>query len=85
MAMLQIKICMGSSCFTRGNNLNLSTIKTCLKEAKVEADIDLSGSLCEGCCNAGPNVVINGKLHSQVTQESIPSLIASALNTLQTA
>ena len=33
----EIKICMGSSCFARGNNENLEIIETFIKENNLEA------------------------------------------------
>ena len=50
-----ITVCMGSSCFARGNQQNLETIENFIKENGLEAEIELSGSRCEGKCVTGPN------------------------------
>ena len=39
MAKRQIRICLGSSCFSRGNNVNLGAIKKYLNENHLEADL----------------------------------------------
>lgn len=61
-----ITICMGSSCFSRGNSRNLEVLQDFLKTQPVPPAVALSGHLCEGHCNAGPNVAINGRLYHQV-------------------
>ena len=50
MSKRQIRICLGSSCFSRGNNTNLGAIKKYLSENNLEAEIDFCGHLCEELC-----------------------------------
>ncbi len=70
-----IKICMGSSCFARGNNENLTIIKEFLKINSIEAKVVLTGNLCEGRCNTGPNLFINNKLHQEVDSSKIDDFL----------
>ncbi len=71
MAKLNITVCMGSSCFARGNASNLEFIEKYIKENGLEADIDLAGSRCEGKCVTGPNVIINGIEYTEVDEEKL--------------
>jgi NADH:ubiquinone oxidoreductase subunit E len=71
-----IAICMGSSCFSRGNNRNLEVVQEYLKTQKLPPTVELIGHLCEGHCNSGPNVTINGKLYHAVD----PIVILGLLN-----
>lgn len=66
MAKRQIKICLGSSCFSRGNNTNLGVIKKYLAENHLEADVAFSGHLCENLCSKGPIVKIDDKVYEEV-------------------
>lgn len=68
MAKPKIVICLGSSCFARGNEENIRVVEAYLKENSYEDDVDveLSGTLCQGRCAEGPNVVIDGRLYSKV-------------------
>lgn len=75
-----LKICMGSSCFARGNKENLEIIKRFLKDNKVEAEVVLTGNLCEGMCNTGPNLFFNDVLYQNINPENINSLLADILN-----
>ena len=61
-----ITICMGSSCFSRGNNRNIEVIQEHLAMEPLPAGLELTGHLCEGHCKAGPNVTINGKMYHEV-------------------
>ena len=51
--MRQIKICLGSSCYSRGNNVHLEVIKKYIAENHLEAEISFSGHLCEELCSSG--------------------------------
>jgi NADH:ubiquinone oxidoreductase subunit E len=61
-----ITICMGSSCFSRGNNRNIEVAREFLKAQSQPPPVALSGHLCEGHCQSGPNVTINGKMYHGV-------------------
>jgi NADH:ubiquinone oxidoreductase subunit E len=75
----EITICMGSSCFARGNELNLKIIEQYLKEKGLETEIKLSGSCCEGNCSEGPNIMINGEIFHRVEKETLIDLLNDKL------
>lgn len=68
---IEIVVCMGSSCFARGNAQNLELIENYIKENNLNAKIELSGSRCEGKCAEGPNIIVNGIEYAQVNEEKI--------------
>jgi NADH:ubiquinone oxidoreductase subunit E len=76
-----IALCMGSSCFSRGNSLNVEIIERFLAHEGVDAslavDADLSGTLCEGHCKEGPIVVIDGVVYKNVSPTTLPDLLFS--------
>lgn len=74
---IEIIVCMGSSCFARGNAQNLELIENYIKENKLEATIELAGSRCEGKCAFGPNIVINGTEYDSVSEEKIKEILES--------
>ncbi len=75
MSKIKIIICMGSSCFARGNNRNLEIIQTFLKRRGLEGEVLLQGSRCEGNCLAGPNLTIRGETFNQVLPENLEELL----------
>lgn len=77
MAKLNITVCMGSSCFARGNARNLELIENYIKDNGLETDIDLCGNHCEGKCAKGPNITINGVEHNGVDEDKILEILSS--------
>ena len=63
-----ILICLGSSCFARGNEKNLRVIENFLEQRnlKDEVDIKLGCSLCRNLCNQGPILVVNDRTYTNV-------------------
>jgi len=70
-----IKICMGSSCFSRGNSINLEVIESFIREKKLQTTIELTGSRCEDRCSDGPNIEIDGKLYNHLDSGSLKDLL----------
>ena len=70
-------ICMGSSCFARGNKRNLKIIEEYLREHSI--DCKLSGRACAGNCNAGPNISIDGENFERVDSEALIDLLDAKL------
>lgn len=74
---IEIKVCMGSACFAKGNLDNLEYIKEYIKENDLEADVKIVGALCENKCSDGPRININGKEYVNVTQDEIRETLQS--------
>ncbi|MCF8226755.1 MAG: NAD(P)H-dependent oxidoreductase subunit E [Bacteroidales bacterium] len=75
-----IQICMGSSCFSRGNARTLKTIQNYLKEHNLEGDVILKGNHCFENCSNGPVLKINDQLNENITQENILELLEKTFN-----
>lgn len=72
---MEIKVCMGSSCFARGNAENLEFLEKYIQEHNLDARIELIGSRCENICAEGPNVVINGKIYNNVSIDNLKEIL----------
>ena len=72
---INITVCMGSSCFARGNAENLEFIENYVKENNLQAQIDISGSRCEAKCAKGPNVIIDGIEYNNVNSEKLKEIL----------
>lgn len=75
-----IKICMGSSCFARGNHKNLDILEEFVENHNLDIDIQLVGSRCENKCSNGPNIEINGKLYNKMDSGSLIDILNNLLN-----
>lgn len=72
---LQIAICMGSSCFARGNEKNLTVIEQYIDEHRLSDQVDLIGLRCAGKCSEGPNIRIGETLYRKVDRGSLLDLL----------
>ena len=73
--MRQIKICLGSSCYSRGNNVQLEVIKKYIAENHLEAEISFSGHLCEELCSSGPILRIDEKVYKEVNLSGLYKIL----------
>ena len=74
-----ITVCMGSSCFARGNRENLQLIEKFIALHGLEDKIDLAGSCCAGKCSGGPNVVIDGRLFNAMDSAALIDVLNKTL------
>ena len=73
----EIIICMGSSCFSRGNKSSLGIIKKYLKDKGLENKVVFRGSHCFGECENGPVLNIGGRKFTRVVPEIVTELLDS--------
>jgi NADH:ubiquinone oxidoreductase subunit E len=77
----EIRICMGSSCFSRGNRITLQLIQKYLKDHGLEREVILKGNHCFGECSSGPVVKIGQKVYESVSSDSIIEILENELGT----
>ena len=70
-----IKVCMGSSCFARGNAKNLQLIQNFLKQNEIEAEVELTGLRCCNRCAVGPNITIDGVEYHNVDNGTLLDIL----------
>ena len=70
-----ITICMGSSCYARGNAYNVEAIQTWLRNHRMDAHIELGGTLCEGRCREGPILKIGSAIYTKVNSASVSDIL----------
>jgi NADH:ubiquinone oxidoreductase subunit E len=75
-----IELCMGSSCFARGNSLALANLEAYIEEHHLEQNVELVGHLCLGDCSRGPNLKIDSQQHAGVRPECVVDLLVEALS-----
>lgn len=73
--LVEITICLGSSCFARGNKKAVGIIQDYLKENKLEESVKLKGNHCFDKCNRGPVLKINDQIFEGVQEETIPEIL----------
>jgi NADH:ubiquinone oxidoreductase subunit E len=72
---VEIVVCLGSSCFARGNSENLAIVNEHVESQGLNASIRLTGRLCQDQCKHGPNLMIGGEIHHSVTVTRLRELL----------
>ena len=71
----EIKVCMGSACFAKGNQENLEYIKEYIEQNNLDSSISIIGALCENKCEKGPRIIINDVEYTNVSVESLEEIL----------
>ncbi len=71
----EIVICMGSSCFSRGNKVSLGIIRNYLRENNLEVEVTFRGAHCLGICEQGPVLILNDKRYKRVMPNDITGIL----------
>ncbi len=75
----EIEICLGSSCFSRGNREVVQVLRDYLRKNHLDDKVVLRGARCMNRCNEGPFIIINGKLFAQVSMHDIEKILEKEL------
>ena len=73
--MTVIKVCLGSSCYIRGNDKVLEFLQDYIKNNNKNISIELVGSRCSNLCQDGPNIFINDKKYSALTKDELVKIL----------
>jgi NADH:ubiquinone oxidoreductase subunit E len=76
---LEMQICLGSSCFSRGNKDVVMFIKEYLRKNHLDDKVIFKGARCMGHCSNGPNLNINGVIIEGVTLSRIENILEKEL------
>lgn len=76
-AQTEIRVCRGTACHSGGNAKLMEALEdtTGLKPGESNERYSLGWVECLGQCQAAPNVLINGELHTNVDLKKIPELL----------
>ena len=75
----EIQICLGSSCFSRGNREVVQVIRDYLKKNHLDDKVMLRGARCMDRCSEGPYLIINGKTFVQTGVQDVEKLLEKEL------
>jgi len=67
--MVEVKVCLGSSCHIRGGAQTLKMFRSLIDAHDVGDKVDLAADLCLENCLQAPNVVVDGVVHGSITPE----------------
>ena len=74
-----ITICMGSSCFARGNKRILGIIQDFISRRKLDDKVHFKGNHCFGKCKEGPTLMIDDQEYAGVSEETVLEILEKEL------
>ena len=79
-AQTEIRVCRGTACHSGGNAALVAALEkaTGVKLGESNEQYSLGWVECLGQCQAAPNLLINGKLYTNVELDKIPELLGGA-------
>jgi NADH:ubiquinone oxidoreductase subunit E len=78
----KIVLCLGSSCFARGNQQIIPLIKKYIARHCLEDKVMFIGDHCINNCSNGPNISIGDQLFEKINQENIEKVLNEGLKDL---
>ncbi len=78
--MIEITVCIGSSCHTKGAYLVVERFQEIIREQGLEDRILLKGSFCLGKCASGTTVRVGDNYFTSVESKDVDKLISEILN-----
>lgn len=75
----KIRICLGSSCFSKAKQKNLEFIELFLNQHNLSENVDFAGHLCIEKCNSGPNIEIDGIMYHEVYPDKLEKILQKHL------
>ncbi len=79
MKTIEITICMGSSCYSRGNGRSYEIIRDFVAQKGIDASVKIKGCRCGGECVNGPNIWINGEFFPNIDRGSLIDILNCSL------
>ncbi|MFO8023504.1 MAG: NAD(P)H-dependent oxidoreductase subunit E [Perlabentimonas sp.] len=74
----EVVICLGSSCFSRGNKNLLRAINQFIKDNNIEDKIYFHGGHCFGQCADGPILKVDNELYTSVVEQKMISILSNS-------
>ena len=75
----EIHVCNGTSCHLRGADRLLVSVQELIGirpgEMDTESKFSLETGSCQGCCSAGPEMIIDGQHHGRISPEKAQELL----------
>jgi NADH:ubiquinone oxidoreductase subunit E len=79
MAAVELVVCMGSACFSRGNVKALDLIQRYLKDHDLERRVRITGTLCQDRCRQGPSITLQGECFCGLEPKAVLELLEERL------
>lgn len=78
----KVRLCMGSSCFSRGNRNIVPLVQKYIRKNGLESHVEFVGEHCTEHCKDGPNLFIGHQIYQNVNEENVVGILEEGLKDL---
>ena len=71
----EVVICLGSSCFARGNKQLVKIVNDYLRDRNLLNEVRFHGERCFGQCAVGPSLKLDGILKKRLDEDSVLAVL----------
>jgi len=71
----EVVICLGSSCFARGNKQLVKIVNDYLRDRNLLNEVRFHGERCFGQCAVGPSLKLDGILKERLDEDTVISVL----------
>jgi len=79
----EVVICLGSSCFARGNKQLVKIVNDYLRDKNLLNDVRFHGERCFGQCAVGPSLKLDGILKEKLDEDSVIAILDDFFETVE--
>jgi len=79
----EVVICLGSSCFARGNKQLVKIVNDYLRDRNLLNEVRFHGERCFGQCAVGPSLKLDGKLKERLDEETVIAVLDEFFETVE--
>lgn len=73
--MVEVSLCMGSSCYARGNREILEILEVYLQDNNLAHRVSLEGAHCLGDCGQGPVIRMDDQVYTGLHPSCITDIL----------
>jgi NADH:ubiquinone oxidoreductase subunit E len=78
----EVVICLGSSCFARGNKQLVKMVNDYLRDHNLMNEVRFHGERCFGQCAAGPSLKLDGILKERLEEDTVIAILDEFFETV---
>lgn len=79
----EVVICLGSSCFARGNKQLVKIVNDYLRDRNLMNEVRFHGERCFGQCAVGPSLKLDGIIKEKLDEESVIAVLDEFFETVE--
>lgn len=79
----EVVICLGSSCFARGNKQLVKIVNNYLCDRNLLNEVRFHGERCFGQCAVGPSLKLDGIIKERLDEDSVIAILDEFFETVE--